>query len=526
MTTHSLPSKKIPDINDIQRLKTLLLLRAIASLGLLATFFWMNNALRFSSSSLLYQVAVFWLALTLLQAISIRVLHSFSLNLLIQFVSDLMLIGFLIYGSGGIESPFIFLLGLVIIAAGSQARVLMVLLIAVLASGTYLFAIYTYANIHHFEIINDNVLQILLQTSIFFLAGGIMALIANKHASLQKESTEAVTKNKQLKELYSQVLSTMEEGIIILNQDMQIQDYNIAASEIIGLAQHQAGFKITRFIQLPPAFKLHLQLQLNGTYQSECRHQNQILLLRLNKLIGEDEAWLLTIINITENRKLSEKLAERDKLASIGQMAAMLAHEIRNPMQTVSQAVELMGLELKNKKLELIVIHEISRLNRLVSDMLDYANPLHPHHAKSNILALIRTSVEQQDLNNIYAISVTCDDVSIDIDPDHFRLVLDNLLRNAIFASPQPASILISFELHKHSWQLSIRDHGQGIASEMRNTIFEPFRTGSKQGTGLGLATVWQVCHINHWDISIDDGIEDGACFMVIGNTNAAAQGE
>ncbi|OIQ00082.1 MAG: hypothetical protein AUK35_04870 [Zetaproteobacteria bacterium CG2_30_46_52] len=510
---------------NLQRLKILLLFRALASLSLFAILFWMNNVVNFSSTILLTQVSVFWLAFTAIQVLGMRLVNSYSINLLVQFTSDLILICFLIYGSGGLESPFIFLLGLVIVVAGSQSRVLVVLTVAVLASIAYLTAIYTYANVHDFEIIKENVLRILLQTSVFFLAGGMMAHIASKHAALQKESEQAITKHKNLKELYAQVLSTMEEGIIILNQSMQIQDFNAAAANIIGISNHQKGFSIKSFIQLSPSFIQHLQMYAEGTYQTEHQHQNLTLLLRLNRIMGEETSWLLTIIDITENRKLAQQLAERDKLASIGQMAAMLAHEIRNPMQTVAQAVELMGLKSEDKKLENIITHEISRLNRLVSDMLDYANPLHPHLLQSHIQTLIHQSVEQQDLSNKHKIIVTCEDVNIEVDPDHFRLVLDNLLRNAIFSSPEPASIKISFNLINDVWQLIVRDHGKGIAPQLRNNMFEPFRTGSKQGTGLGLATVWQVCHINHWDISIDNDIDDGACFIVRGNANIAMRG-
>jgi len=508
----------ILDKYNTHRLKSLLFYRTLASIALIFILFWMNDIVRFSTNELLIQVIAFWLAFTAIQVLCISYVRAYSINLLTQFTSDLTLICFLIYGSGGLESPFIFLLGLVIVVAGSQSRVMVVLTIAVLASIAYISAIYAYANVHDFGIIKENVLRILLQTSVFFLAGGIMAHIASKHASLQKESEQAITKHKNLKELYSQVLSTMEEGIIILNQNMQIQDFNVAAASIVGIAKHQAGFNINSFVKLPPSFTEHLQLQSNGTYQTEYQHQKKILLLRLNRIMGEETSWLLTIIDISENRKMSQQLAEREKLASIGQMAAMLAHEIRNPMQTVAQAVELMGLESTDKKLELIITHEISRLNRLVSDMLDYANPLHPHLSLSNISELIHQSVEQHDLNGNYSIQVRCDDISVNIDPDHFRLVLDNLLRNAIFASPQPASITIAFEDKNNFWQLSVRDHGPGIAPDLRNNIFEPFRTGSKQGTGLGLATVWQVCHINQWDISIDNTIDDGACFIVRSN--------
>ncbi|MDX8381489.1 MAG: ATP-binding protein [Ghiorsea sp.] len=503
-------------------LTKLFIYRNIASVILMLMLYWFERYSGQQNLSLLQQVAGLWLFFGFIQFAAFRFFKHVTSYTYAQLISDLILIGYLIYGSGGLTSPFIFLLGLVIITAGSQARIILTLLITVLATATYIITIYSFADAQQLNIQAEDTIKILFQTSLFFLTGGIMAMIARRHALLKAKEKQTSSEHKQLQEIHSQVLQTMQEGIVILNADMSIQAFNPSAAQLLSLSNHQAGTNIRSIINMPDqlyAFSQHGELD---NFRHEVSWHNHDLLLNFTKLHDDSSiSWLLTLVNITETRSLERKLAEQDKLASIGQMAAMLAHEIRNPMQTISQAVELMGLEHSNTKLEHIVTDEISRLNRLVSDMLDYANPLHPKPQPTSILPLLHTSVEQVDLNKAHHILVKSPDINLDIDSDHFRLVLDNLLRNAIRVSPKPSSIEVSLlKEDNKKWRLSVRDHGAGISPEMRKTLFQPFQTGHKKGVGLGLATVWQVCHVNKWQIHIDTSINNGACFIIHGNQN------
>jgi len=498
--------------------------RAFASLLLLAIFYWFESYAGEQTLNFLVQLMFLWLALLTIQVVVFRFSSSNLGHVLIQLIADLVLIGFVIFGSGGLNSPFIFLLGLVIITAGSQAHILLTLTTAVLAAAAYLLAIYMFEDIRHVVIPPESTLKILLQTSLFFLTGGIMALIASRHARLQEKEQVTSVEHQQLKAIHNQVLDVMHEGIVVLDTALTVQSFNPSAATLLGLSAQHTGFKIDSFIHLPDELHNAPKKVSIPIIQHEVQHQNHHLLLTFKKLnIEHDSLWLMTIVNVTETRKLERKLAEKDKLAHIGQMSAMLAHEIRNPMQTISQAAELMGLNQQDSKLERMITEEISRLNRLVSDMLDYASPLHPKPKMTNISSLISSSVQQIDLSQSLNITVNCDDIEADLDPDHFRLILDNLLRNAVRVSPEPASIYISFEQHKTNWSLRVHDHGQGIDESVKDTLFQPFKTGHKHGTGLGLATVYQVCLINQWQVYIDKGITDGACFVVectLGSTN------
>ena len=497
-------------------LKKLFLPRSIAAVVLLVIFSWFESYSGEQTTHFLEQLILLWVALLIIQLAVLHFVKSHPIHIFAQLVADLILIGFIIFGSGGIASPFIFLLGLVIITAGSQARVLLTLTITVIAAATYILAIYTFEDIRHVIIEPSSTLKILLQTSLFFLTGGIMALIAKRHASLEEKQQTTSIEHQQLITIHKQVLDVMHEGIVILQADLTIQTFNPSAAILLGLSPQHQGFKIDSFVQIPSTL-LDAPKKVDAPIiQHEVnRHQHQLLLTFKKLNIDTHTLWLMTIVNVTETRKLERRLAEQDKLAHIGQMAAMLAHEIRNPMQTISQAAELMGLNQDSPKLEHMITQEVSRLNRLVSDMLDYANPLHPKPQPSNIKELIQTSIQQIDLPQSLDIQVVCEASNIILDPDHLRLVIDNLLRNAVRVSPEPNSIVISFEKNNSDWKLSVRDHGEGIDEGIKDTLFQPFKTGHKQGTGLGLATVFQVCQVNQWQVYIDKDITDGACFVV-----------
>jgi len=518
-----MPSKHVnTSEKKVTYLTKLFIYRCIASVVLFIMLYWFERYSGQQNMLLLKQVAALWFLLSLLQINLVRFFkHAISYTYA-QLISDLILIGYLIFGSGGLTSPFIFLLGLVIITAGSQARILLTLVITVFAAGTYIIAIYIFADAHQLNIQTEDTIKILFQTSLFFLTGGIMAMIARRHVLLKEKEQQTSSAHKQLQEVHSQVLQSMQEGIIILNAQFSIQAFNPAAAKLLGLSNHHAGINVRSFIDIPVSLYGFLKQGETDNFRHEMSRNNHDLLLTFSQLHDDLEAsWLLTLVNITETRSLERKLAEQDKLASIGQMAAMLAHEIRNPMQTISQAVELMGLNHTDRKLEHIVTDEISRLNRLVSDMLDYANPLHPKPENTVILPLIHTSVEQVDLSKKHHIQIISPDILINIDPDHFRLVLDNLLRNAIRVSPEPASILVTLTGDKANWVLTVRDHGTGISPEMKRTLFQPFQTGHKKGIGLGLATVWQVCQVNTWQIQIDDTVVEGAAFIIHGHQDS-----
>jgi len=199
----------------------------------------------------------------------------------------------------------------------------------------------------------------------------------------------------------------------------------------------------------------------------------------------------------------------------------MLAHELRNPLQTIGQAVELLTAQKKqNENLKGIIGDEIRRLNRLVTDMLTYTTPLKPAPEQVRPSDLLETAVLQVDIDGRQGVHWQTDIKELALDPGHFRLVLDNLLRNALEASSEPGTVQVDLKRgseHPERWLLTVSDRGSGVDEAVRQRLFEPFARGRPGGTGLGLATVWQVCRANGWTVDVDSG-PDGTRFRVSGD--------
>lgn len=444
-----------------------------------------------------------------------------GMQIVLQHLPDVLIISMLAVKTGGIESPFTFLLGLIIVAAGTQAHAMAVIVVAIGSCVGYLAAIHIFAWWNHHPLPDAATLRILLQTSILLLVGGVMAAIARRHSALQEESEDAVDRHRRLQNLHERVLLAMQEGVLVVDQALVVQQCNAAARVLLGIKESPVAASLYRlWDQMPKNLPEWMQEKTQASFQCEWHTHDRHCLVSVSRMSDDEYGlWIITLIDISELWKLENRLADQQKLAAMGRMAAMLAHEIRNPMQTIAQAVELMR-QLEGDRLlrvQGIVSEEVQRLDLLVRDMLDYVQPLQPTPIEVNMRHLLQSSIQQVDMENIHQIHLACSLEVLTLDSGHFRVVLDNLLRNALAVSSEPATVSVSLHQHDGTWRLEVRDQGGGVPEDMQHRVFEPFATAREGGTGLGLATAWQVSQANHWDIGYEL-ISGGTCFMLYGN--------
>ena len=232
---------------------------------------------------------------------------------------------------------------------------------------------------------------------------------------------------------------------------------------------------------------------------------------RLRDAFSREEVQLLaglaTQIAVTvENSQLYQQMKEKDRLAALGEMAAGLAHEIRNPLGSIKASAQYLSetSELPEDGTEFleIIVDEVDRLNRVVSSFLDYARPAHSNPEPIDVnsaveltLQFLRPECDSAEVSLHVLIAEDLPRVRVDI--EHLRQVLINLVQNAVQAMSSGGEIFVETRSQDRfrigggaqRWvQISVRDTGPGIAPGLLANLFVPFVTTKQQGTGLGLA--------------------------------------
>jgi two-component system sensor histidine kinase PilS (NtrC family) len=217
--------------------------------------------------------------------------------------------------------------------------------------------------------------------------------------------------------------------------------------------------------------------------------------------------------DLTEIRRLEHEVRMKEKLAAVGEMAAHLAHEIRNPLGAISGSAQMLmaepNISADQERLLAIITRESKRLSDALSHFLLQTKPAPIERSPVDVgpvigaaVALLRNSSELGPLHRVEFQSDGGSHVCL-ADPDQITQVFWNLVRNALEAMPEGGVLSIRLASHDSEVILSVRDQGRGIGREEQRRLFEPFRSGTRMGTGLGLAIVYRIVREHHGDISV-----------------------
>jgi two-component system sensor histidine kinase HydH len=229
--------------------------------------------------------------------------------------------------------------------------------------------------------------------------------------------------------------------------------------------------------------------------------------------------------------ELSDKnrqLERRNRLAALGEMAAGLAHEIRNPLGAIQLYASVLSRDLQDREQPLAMVKKISggvkRLEALVTQVLQFTREIKAYVGKCDLATVVEQAVEFAEAS-FQQHGVTCQvegprPMNVAVDPLLVGQALLNLLRNAAEASGKGGTVRIRFgsppaDSEARQFHLIVRDSGPGIATEALDRIFNPFFTTREEGTGLGLAIVHRVVEAHDGTIIVTNPPEGGAKFEI-----------
>jgi two-component system sensor histidine kinase PilS (NtrC family) len=213
----------------------------------------------------------------------------------------------------------------------------------------------------------------------------------------------------------------------------------------------------------------------------------------------------------------------QERLATVGQLAAGIAHEIRNPLASLSGSIQLLKSESQlspqSDKLMRIVLRETDRLDHLASSFLTYAKPSELSLEEVNlakvfeeVVALVKNS---KDFNHHKVqLGIQVDpSLQCKCDPRQLRQILWNLILNAIQAISTHGEVMISAFQDDEKIKISVKDSGEGISEEVKKRVFDPFYTTKAGGSGLGLALVYQMVKNHGGTLGVESRVGEGSLF-------------
>lgn len=336
-------------------------------------------------------------------------------------------------------------------------------------------------------------------------------------------------------ESYKQLLDSLPNAVII-HQDSQVIYVNKEAVSMIGAQHKEELIGTSIFNYLFPEYKDRLEERLK-----QVKKENQPLnnieykFIKLDGSVfvfegasmyitfGGREAVLSIGKDVTERKKQTEQLLQKsEKLALLGQMAAGIAHEIRNPLTSIKGFIQLFKTEQSRVEYYDIVLSELDRINNIVGEFLVLAKPTAAVFAERDIKDLIKDVVTlintQSILNNVQIfVEFESELPKISCEENQLKQVFLNLLKNAIEAMPTGGSIDVKVTV-KEEGKISILiiDQGIGIPKERMSTLGEPFYTTKEKGTGLGLMTCYKIIESHNGQLTIDSIMGEGTTIEII----------
>ncbi|SCA58984.1 hypothetical protein AB751O23_BR_00020 [Chlamydiales bacterium SCGC AB-751-O23] len=357
-----------------------------------------------------------------------------------------------------------------------------------------------------------------------------------RKVNLELELTNKELKTKVLELNYitgylNSILSNIQQGLIFIDLSGTIITVNQAAEKILNLSLDQLlcknykktlgdnffGFSITENLKQKKDIALHLA----SLQQKELEISTSFV----DKGPPSHHGLIILIKDITELCHLQLLNNRNDRLKELGEMAAKVAHEIRNPLGGIEGFATLLQRDLEKQPAAQNMAENILSgakiISRLVSSILDYSKPMQPNLELKEINKLVEKCIEMISVDSRFAAGHRINFQSeiqateLFVDPQLIISALWNLLINSSEAMPQKGAITVKLFKQEDSVCLQVIDQGEGIPEENLENIFSPLFTSKQKGNGLGLSEVYKIIQLHGGEIAVSSKAKKGSCFTI-----------
>lgn len=379
----------------------------------------------------------------------------------------------------------------------------------------------------------------LIISPIIDTSGKIIGYLGTHQDLTEQRRLEAELRERQL--YLATILQDSADAIIGLDLEHRICSWNTGAEKIYGYKEQDVLGK--NFSMLVPYELVHsgelekidLIVREKGyisNYETErlTKDGKRISIQLTRTLIKDSKGKVIgssaIVRDVTELKRLKRQISHAEKLSVVGQLAAGIAHEVGNPLTSISSLVQIIQMTTNDtfakEKLELVK-NQINRIAKTIRELVDFSRPSNYEVKLTDLnkviqdaLNIVRYGKKSKDINFVLALDT--DLPRITLVQDQIIQVFINLLLNAVDAMEgKPGEIKISSVSNHQSIQVMVSDKGKGISDEIRNKIFEPFFTTKKigEGTGLGLWVSYGIVKNFGGEIDVDSEVGLGSTFTV-----------
>ena len=333
------------------------------------------------------------------------------------------------------------------------------------------------------------------------------------------------------KKYLENVLSSMLSGIVIIDERThQIIDANPTALAMMNCTREEAIGKVCNKFFCPaeigkcPITDLGLTVDKSEKILLSKNGQQTVILKSVGKVESNGRSMLVeNFVDISDRKKMEERLLKSERLAAIGELATMVAHDLRNPLQGIAASIHFVKKvteQNRNEKMNIAlqrIQDSIRYSEKIIRDLLDYSANLKVEYDESDPHFLVQQSLRGIVIPaGIEVVDLTQENPKLHVDIEGIKRVIVNLVTNAIEAMPEGGSLTIACKEKQEKVELSFADTGTGIPKEKIDKLWVPFVTTKAKGMGLGLPICKRIVEGHKGEIHVETENGKGTTFTII----------